>query len=81
VRLREHLLDTLDRIAPDAARLDTRAPLEAVWKLAQAQHNDTHWLRERYAELKSMPDLVRQQALRWKEGAAAEPARAAGGRS
>jgi carboxylate-amine ligase len=81
VRLREHLLDTLDRIAPDAARLDTREPLEAVWRLAQAQQNDTHWLRERYAELKSMPDLVRQQALRWKEGAVAEKARAAGGRS
>jgi carboxylate-amine ligase len=81
VRLREHLLDTLDRIAPDAARLDTRQPLEAIWKLAQAQQNDTHWLRERYAELKSMPDLVRQQALRWKEGAVAEVARAAGGRS
>ena len=76
VRLREHLLDTLDRIAPDAARLEAREPLEAVWKLAQAQQNDTRWLRERYGELKSMPDLVRRQALRWKEGAAAEPARA-----
>ncbi len=71
MRLREHLLDTLDRVAPDAAALEANAPLEALRSLARDGHNDSQWLRERYAELKSMPDVVRCQAQRWKEGAAA----------
>jgi len=79
-RLREHLLDTLDRVAPDAQRLGNKPALEALWRSAQAQDNDSRWLRERYAEMKSMPDVVRQQAQRWKEGAPQE-AVAAGGRS
>jgi len=78
-RLREHLLDTLDRVAADAQRLGNKAPLEELWRLAQAQENDSRWLRERYADSKSMPDVVRLQALRWKEGAA--EAVAAGARS
>ena len=69
-RLREHLLDTLERIAADAAALGTRAPLEALWKLASDMDNGSRWLRERYAELKSMPDVVRRQALCWKEALA-----------
>ena len=72
VRLREHLLDTLERVAPDAASLESKEPLEALWRTTQASQNDSRWLRERYAELKSMPDVVRMQALRWKEGAREE---------
>ena len=79
-RLREHLLDTLDRVADDAQRLGNKRPLEALWRSAQEQQNDTRWLRERYAETKSMPDVVRLQAQRWKEGAAQE-AVAVGARS
>jgi len=80
VRLREHLLDTLDRVAPEAAALEAREPLEALWRMAQEQQNDSRWLRERYAESRSMPDVVRMQAQRWKEGAHAAPAQAAGGK-
>ena len=69
VRLREHLLDTLERVAADGARLEAKEPLDALWRTAQAAQNDAGWLRERYAELKSMPDVVRMQALRWKKGA------------
>jgi len=67
VRLREHLLDTLERIAPDAGPLETKPALEALWRMAQEEQNDARWLRERYAELKSMPDVVRMQARAWKE--------------
>lgn len=80
VRLREHLLDTLDRVAPEAAALDAKVPLEALWRMAQEQQNDSRWLRERYAESRSMPDVVRMQAQRWHEGAQEAPARAAGGK-
>jgi carboxylate-amine ligase len=74
VRLREHLLDTLERIAPDAEHLEAREPLDALWRMAQGSQNDSGWLRDRYAELKSMPDVVRLQALRWKESAREEAA-------
>jgi carboxylate-amine ligase len=72
VRLRDHLLDTLERVAPDAAALETKAPLEALWRMAQEEQNDTRWLRERYAELKSMPDVVRMQSQVWKGSAVGE---------
>ncbi len=66
IGLREHLLDTLDRIAPDAAELGTKDAMRALWGLAQQQSNGSHWLREQYVETRSMPDVVRRQALRWK---------------
>jgi hypothetical protein len=50
--------------------LEASEPLEALWRMASEEQNDTRWLRERYAEAKSMPDVVRMQAMRWKEGAA-----------
>jgi carboxylate-amine ligase len=50
VRLREHLLDTLERIGPDAVSLDASEPLEALWRMASEEQNDSRWLRERYAE-------------------------------
>jgi carboxylate-amine ligase len=70
IRLREHLLETLDRIAPEAAALEASEPLQAIRQMANDEQNDARWLRERYAEAKSMPDVVRMQAMRWKEGAA-----------
>jgi carboxylate-amine ligase len=70
IRLREHLLETLDRIAPEAAALESAEPLQAIRRMASDEQNDARWLRERYAEAKSMPDVVRMQAMRWKEGAA-----------
>ncbi len=70
VRLREHLLATLDRLAPEAAALGNAAVLEEVRGLAQAGRNDSGWLRERYAQTRSMPDVVRLQSARWREGPA-----------
>jgi len=81
VRLREHLLDTLDRVAPEAAALEAGAPLEALWRMAQEQQNDSRWLRERYAESRSMPDVVRMQAQRWSGAAQEAPAESAGGKA
>ena len=82
VRLREHLLATLDRLAPEAAALGNEAVLGEVRSLAQAGRNDSGWLRERYAETRSMPDVVRLQSARWRRGPASgaqprEPERAA----
>jgi glutamate---cysteine ligase / carboxylate-amine ligase len=72
-RLREHLLDTLERIAPEAARLGTGEALRELRTLAMGQQNDSRWLREQYAETRSMPDVVRLQAARWRDDAARGP--------
>src|SRR6185437_2073590 len=81
VRLREHLLDTLDRVAAEAERLEAKPALEALWRMAQEEQNDSRWLRERYAESRSMPDVVRLQAQLWRESAKDAAAVPAGGRS
>jgi carboxylate-amine ligase len=81
VRLREHLLDTLDRVAGESERLEAKPALEALWRMAQEEQNDSRWLRERYAESRSMPDVVRLQAQRWRESAKDTAALAAGGRA
>ncbi len=80
VPLRDHLLDTLDRVRPQGERLASAEALAALWRLAQSQQNDARWLRERFAEDRSMPDLVRLQALRWREGARS-PSRGSSGRA
>jgi carboxylate-amine ligase len=69
VRLRDHLLATLDRLLPASVELGTTDPLRSLARLARDEVNDSLWLREKYAETRSMPDVVRLQALRWREGA------------
>jgi glutamate---cysteine ligase / carboxylate-amine ligase len=65
VRLREHLLATLERIAPDAAALGTGEALDALRLVTQAEANDSRWLRERLEQTRSLNDVVRRQAIRW----------------
>jgi carboxylate-amine ligase len=69
VRLRDDLLGTLDRLLPASVELGTTEPLRALSRLARDEVNDSLWLREQYAQTRSMPDVVRLQALRWREDA------------
>ncbi len=48
----------------------TALPLLAIAGAAARQANDSRWLRERFLETKSLPDVVRLQAQRWREGMA-----------
>ncbi|MEN3111484.1 YbdK family carboxylate-amine ligase [Uliginosibacterium paludis] len=66
VLLREDFLETLDRLAPHAAELGTT---ELLASLRRACHegSDAQWMRRVYAERNSLPDLVWQQALLWRE--------------
>jgi carboxylate-amine ligase len=66
-RLRDDLLETLERLTPAAAALGTVRPLMSLAALAAREQNDALWLRERYVETKSLPDVVRMQAQRWRE--------------
>ena len=66
-RLAEDLLATLERLEPSAAALGTAVPLMSLAALAARGVNDSGWLRERYQETRSLPDVVRLQAQRWRE--------------
>ncbi len=72
VVLRDDLLQTLKRLGPLAARLGTAEAIDALGASATKARNDSLWLRERFQETRSLPDVVRLQAARWRE----EPAKA-----
>ncbi|QJR13824.1 YbdK family carboxylate-amine ligase [Usitatibacter palustris] len=67
VRLRDDLLATLDRIAPLADELGTTAALSAIAERARAGANDALWLRQQFEKTRSLPDMVRLQAARWRD--------------
>ncbi|MGZ5102337.1 MAG: YbdK family carboxylate-amine ligase [Usitatibacter sp.] len=64
-RLREHLIATLVRLAPDAETLGTDGALRVLLHAAEMEANDSRWLRERLAETRSLNDVVRMQVERW----------------
>jgi gamma-glutamyl:cysteine ligase YbdK (ATP-grasp superfamily) len=61
------MIETLDRMAPVATQLGTAVALLGVAGMAARQANDSRWLRERYVETKSLTDVVRMQAARWRD--------------
>ena len=67
VRIRDDLIETLERLAPVATKLGSSMALLAIAGAAARQANDSGWLRERYLETKSLPDVVRMQAMRWRD--------------
>jgi carboxylate-amine ligase len=67
VNLREHLLATLDRLLPRSVALGTTQALRELAASAREDRSDSAWLRAQYAATRSMPDVVREQALRWRE--------------
>ncbi len=64
--LRDDFIETLARIAPHAAALDTALFLESLKGIAESG-NDARWMRETYARSQSLPDLVWRQAQRWRD--------------
>jgi len=64
-RLRDHLIASLARLAPDAEALGTAEALHALLRAAEMEANDSRWLRERLGETRSLNDVVRLQSERW----------------
>ena len=81
LRIREDILETLERLAPYAAELGTAVPLMALAALAAREANDSRWLRECHQETGSLPDVVRLQAQRWRTDPAPREAAQAGARA
>ena len=67
VVLREDVSATLARIRPLAARMGNSVAIGALANAVANDQNDSRWLRERFQESGSLPDVVRLQAQRWGE--------------
>jgi carboxylate-amine ligase len=65
VRLKDDLLATLRRLLPLAVRMGTDRALQSLLASVKGENNDSRWLRERYQETRSYPDVVRMQSERW----------------
>jgi carboxylate-amine ligase len=66
VRVHDDIIETLKRLEPVAPGLGTQGALSAIAKRVTFNANDSLWLRDRYRETKSLPDVVRLQALHWR---------------
>ena len=67
VSLKEDVLATVHRLRRLSDDLGTGAALNVIAERADKSMNDARWLRERLAETKSLPDVVRLQAAKWRE--------------
>ncbi|APV48508.1 glutamate--cysteine ligase [Betaproteobacteria bacterium GR16-43] len=74
VLLRDDVIATFTRLEGVARELGTWSALESMRERARAERSDAKWLRERYTETKSLNDVVRLQAARWRESARAATA-------
>ena len=65
--LAEDILFTCRNIHQHAVSLGTEEALESIKSIAMLKNNDAHILREYYSQMKSLPDVVRQQVEVWTE--------------
>jgi len=64
--LREHILQTMDRIAPHARQLGAGAAVDMLRGSALEARNDARWLRETQARQQLLAEVVRQGAERFR---------------
>jgi len=64
--LREHLLASLEQLAPHAARCEADPALELLAGEVRANRNDARWLRERHAEEELLAEVIRQASQRFR---------------
>src|SRR5262249_19898866 len=64
-RLGDDIAATLARLMPLARSLGSERALKVLAGLVERQENDSRWLRDRYQEVRSYPDVVRMQSARW----------------
>jgi len=69
--LRDHLLHTLDRIAPHGAPYGAAGALQLLRDEVEANCNDARWLRERQRDEQLLGEVSRLAALRFRGAGAA----------
>jgi carboxylate-amine ligase len=67
-RIGDDILETLELVAPHAARLDCREPLELLAAAVRADDSDAAWLRARHKARGALADVVRDACTRWEKG-------------
>ncbi len=65
--LRDHILTTLEALAPDAARLGSESAISYVRRVVETEGNDARWIRRTFGEYRSARELMREQSERWTE--------------
>ena len=65
VPLLDDLRATLRRLAPYAHSLGSVDALEGLQASLGSEGNDASWLRARFGDAATLPDVVRQQAARF----------------
>jgi carboxylate-amine ligase len=68
--LKEHILATLERIAPHASQPGSAAALALLRRDCERGHNDARWLRECQAHEQLLAEVTRQASLRWRSSLA-----------
>ena len=63
--IREHILATMDKIRPHAARLGALVPCDELSQDARSRGGDARWLREQFASEHLLEEVVRRQTLLW----------------
>ena len=64
--LREHILQTLDRIAPHARDVGAAAAIDQLRQSAEMSVNDARWLRDTQGRERLLAETVRQAAERFR---------------
>lgn len=64
--LREHILRTIERIAPHARALGAAGAVDRLRESAEAGSNDARWLRDTQAHERLLAEMVRQAAERFR---------------
>jgi carboxylate-amine ligase len=64
--LREHILRTLEQVAPHARVLGAAAAIDQLRQCADRGANDARWLRETHARERLLAEVVRQAAERFR---------------
>lgn len=66
ISLTEDIIETCANLEASAQALNSLEALERIKQYVDSQRNDAHWLREQYATLGAMGDMVRSQCELWK---------------
>jgi carboxylate-amine ligase len=77
VPLADDLRATLDVLVPQAEALGGGDAIESLRQAMAGTGNDAAWLRARYAQTGTLPDVVREQAARFMDGGPAQAERLA----
>ena len=64
--LADHILETIDRIAPYAEQRGATPAMQMLRNDARRLHNDARWLRERMQEEHLLAEVVRQAGMRFR---------------